>query len=100
MSTADGLRLAATYCASYIRGDDDRARMQRVLLRFAAVADCPECDTAGYLREGPARTDHHPMRELCEALGVPDTVDCSMVVDFPEQPDTDEYDGDLFSEPA
>lgn len=38
MTTADGLRLAATYCASYIRHATDQARMQRVLLRFAADA--------------------------------------------------------------
>lgn len=98
---ADGLRRAATYCQDYIRGEEDRARMQRVLLRFAAVADCDQCDAAGYLR-GDAmhpRADHHPMKGVCRMLDVPDDIDCSVMVDLPDAEfERGDYDGDLFSD--
>ncbi len=92
---ADGLRRAATYCQDYIRGEEDRARMQRVLLRFAAVHDCDQCDSAGFLRDDAMhpRADHHPMKGICKQLDVADIIDCSPMVDFPEsqpQPDPEQ----------
>lgn len=96
---ADALRIAATYCGDYIRDEEDRARMQRVLLRFAAIHDCDQCDGAGYLRYAAMhpRADHHPMKGICRQLDVADTIDCSPMADLPES-DSGDYDGDLFSD--
>ena len=95
---AEGLRRAAVYCQDYIRGEDDRARMQRVLLRFAAVAECARCDAAGFLRADAMHpgADHHPIKGICRELDVPDTVDCSIMVDFQPEADPGDYEGDLF----
>lgn len=103
LTYADGLRRAATYCCDYIRDEEDRARMQRVLLRFAAVADCDRCDDAGFLRDDAhhPRADHHPMKGICRVLDVPNTIDCSPMIDFPEpevEVEVGDYDGDLFSD--
>lgn len=75
---ADGLRDAATYAQDYLGSIADVAKLQRVLWRFAAVADCPTCDKSGHLPGDGRPVDHHP----------PHTITIPLL-------DPSDYDGDL-----
>lgn len=62
---AQGLRLAAVYAQDYLHGVDV-GLLQRVLYRFAAIDECPECDRSGMLRADPGERgiDHHPLTAI------------------------------------
>ena len=59
---AQGFRLAAVYAQDY----PDPETFQRVLYRFAAIAECAECDRSGMLRSDPLErgVDHHPLGSI------------------------------------
>ena len=62
---ADGLRAAAIYAQDYLHAADVQ-QLQRVLHRFAAIAECDECGTDGLWRADALErgVDHHPADHL------------------------------------
>ena len=67
---ADGLRAAAVYAQDYLHAADVQ-QLQRVLYRFAAIAECDECGTDGLLRADALErgVDHHPLQDVLDFTG-------------------------------
>ena len=67
---ADGLRAAAIYAQDYLHAADVQ-QLQRVLRRFAAIAECDECGTDGLLRADALErgVDHHPLQGALDFTG-------------------------------
>ena len=56
---ADGLRAAAVYAQDYLHAADVQ-QLQRVLYRFAAIAECDECGTEHVHHINGVKVDNRP----------------------------------------